>query len=627
MNYVSNINKEKFISVIQKYVSHNINGFSLDEALETLHFYAIYGLSETQEFSRLLEIVNTLEVDNSMTEITNYQRELLTDINVFLSLKYPESSTKDQKSSNVLTPHLQLFLRAQNLADKPDLSEYKIIDPLKELISHGIKKSVNVKFSNLLPSSVKKLTKEYQPTVFYRNQEDKIGIFVGDGEMISLDENELSTVHKFRFQLLENLYPDIKCRGVSYHQFLDVDFRTAQLSFKSNNYLEVILEDINVQNKPIKALKQVAFALVNDFNALLQAQPEQLPKNIDYEFFFEQLEQFFSTEKEFSGVLEKEQRLNYSDKLKYRLAYLHSAFLRTSQETRSKVDQLSQSQFGKDFTGLLHAIKDTLVSKKNSTPEKQEIISPKWAGLMYGEQLPTNDVSTIGQKNIDKELVNYPFLWDADYHNYNDWRDRLENSFNKNNINFNNLEVPKNFHGEKRVPTGLIPNGQRLRNSIQPLSFPWNWEVLSYRMPLDYFKKFLASEIDNLVFQKPISEEHQLMTNLQNLKVEWKATLNESQISNKLVELDFIEELIQEHLGHQPKTPYEEFSVLCERDPEEYMRYYEKLSRGWLLKDHYANFFYNEGFKKSEAQSIKEEYERKSQEIFEVRFVQQVLKY
>ena len=82
---------------------------------------------------------------------------------------------------------------------------------------------------------------------------------------------------------------------------------------------------------------------------------------------------------------------------------------------------------------------------------------------------------------------------------------------------------------------------------------------LATTLPQPFFKKLIVSEIDNLLHQKPVDEQIELFSNLQNLKAEWKSTLTDSQLANKLVEFDFIEQLIAEHVDPKSRPPYDSF--------------------------------------------------------------------
>lgn len=403
--------------------------------------------------------------------------------------------------------------------------------------------------------------------------------------------------------MLERLYPEIAYQVIGYKQFLDIDYKNVKINFAQQVDFEAILEKLAPQNKHSHVLENVFTSLLNEFN-----------ERAEIRSFFEQLQNYFAAEKEYASTFIQEHKILLADRLKYRLAHLYDAYRSSNEATQSRISALIHEQSGKDFLKFLQEIKDSLNAQTPKRPSNQEIVPLTWHGVVYGEEVAVEN-NPQAKKDINKEIINYPFLWDSEYHTYDDWRNVLNKSLNRNNLDFATLDAPKHYHGEKRAPQGLIPNVSKLRNSLKTHSFPWNWEAFSYKLPQEFFKKFLYSEINNLSYQQPLTQEQQAIANLQNLKVEWKATLSDAQIVNKLVELDFIEELISEHIGQTKPAALSKNSILPQRDAQAYMDYLEKLSRTWILKDHYASFFFNQGFKEERVKSLKQEYDTIQQQI------------
>jgi len=598
LNYLSSFDKSAFLPKIVGYISQHHAQFTVEEALEALHFLAIHNLHEAKEFSSLLKIVNTLEVDNTLTGTNTYQRELLYDLSLFLD-QYRAKNPNAAK----LTAHLELLLKTQTYTTEFRESAQRYKDPLKDLIVQGVQKSLTRESVKITPSNLKKLPEEYHPDLFYTSQNKNIGLFVGEGNLISSDENEVSATYQFRCRVLEALHPDVVYKVIGYKQFLDIDYKNAKINFAPQVDFEAILEKLAPQNKHSHILENVFTSLLKEFN-----------ERAEIRSFFEQLQNYFAAEKEYASTFVQEHKLLLADRLKYRLAHLYDAFRSSNEATQSRISALIQQQSGKDFLRFLQEIKDNLNAQ---APKRQEITPLSWHGVVYGEEVAIES-SSKDRKDINKEIINYPFLWDSEYHTYEDWKNVLDKSLNRNNVDFTTLEAPKHYHGERRVPQGLIPNLSKLRNSLKTHSFPWNWEAFSYKLPQQFFKKFLYSEINNLSSQQPLTQEQQAIANLQNLKVEWKATLSDAQIVNKLVELDFIEELISEHIGQTKPATSSKDSVIPQRDAQAYVEYLEKLSRTWILKDHYASFFFNQGFKHEQVKALKEEFDAKQKQILNV---------
>lgn len=90
----------------------------------------------------------------------------------------------------------------------------------------------------------------------------------------------------------------------------------------------------------------------------------------------------------------------------------------------------------------------------------------------------------------------------------------------------------------------------------------------------------------NFLDNKVISEVR-LIASLQNLKYNLKRFLTDQEISEKVLNMEFIQNLIQSHLSPVKNQSCEKLS----RDPNSYIRFLEKTQNVKLESDHYINYF------------------------------------
>lgn len=150
-------------------------------------------------------------------------------------------------------------------------------------------------------------------------------------------------------------------------------------------------------------------------------------------------------------------------------------------------------------------------------------------------------------KSIVPELLDRNFLTFDDYHQYDDWKQKLEKSFDQ----FNLLQVsPKttentpsgplklyfdeNMH-KRRVPLGIFPLPNQKRTILQNPSTEAPIKKISdeyakyERDPIDFMVQKELDLVESGHFSK-VNNELQMIVNLQNVKQSLKADYTDGQI-------------------------------------------------------------------------------------------------
>lgn len=60
------------------------------------------------------------------------------------------------------------------------------------------------------------------------------------------------------------------------------------------------------------------------------------------------------------------------------------------------------------------------------------------------------------------------------------------------------IKTERENHYEINNKIGIIPKPENARNFIRPFSYPWNWEVYSFRYPAEVRKKLIYEDAKHL---------------------------------------------------------------------------------------------------------------------------------
>lgn len=127
--------------------------------------------------------------------------------------------------------------------------------------------------------------------------------------------------------------------------------------------------------------------------------------------------------------------------------------------------------------------------------------------------------------------------------------------------------------------------------------------------------------------RKPITKEIRMITNLQNIKNSLKKTHSDREILSFISHLDFVDDLISDHLSSlsKPSTPKSSKTKFVERNASNYRKFHKNLD---VLKDKYdpfTNFYLKEAGFKDYTRNVLPEQIRKSRTKEEKQFYQETL--
>lgn len=183
----------------------------------------------------------------------------------------------------------------------------------------------------------------------------------------------------------------------------------------------------------------------------------------------EQLNQVFEQEQVAAGI----------DELKLQLLKLVLMYQNALEPLEKTLVEGCVPDGQKSFNSF---IAEDLVKQLNATKKaiaRKEKPPRFWNGVRQEVELPADTISYKTQlkpKSILPELLNQRFLWHEKYHHYDDWEQKMKDSYDQ----FNLLELPKkggkdapslyfdpvNFN--RRIPNGIYPDAKSPRVVLMP---------------------------------------------------------------------------------------------------------------------------------------------------------------
>ena len=133
---------------------------------------------------------------------------------------------------------------------------------------------------------------------------------------------------------------------------------------------------------------------------------------------------------------------------------------------------------------------------------------------------------------------------------------------------------------------------KRERNQLRPLSFRWYWEDSFLKQSNENKEKIENFETIANASQRDFSDDEKFIINLQNFKYEIKRNLSLEALGEFLVNSDFIEGLLKEHVnqhrgGVQSITT--EIPRYCKRDPTDLLKFNENRRENDISRQSYGN--------------------------------------
>ena len=221
-------------------------------------------------------------------------------------------------------------------------------------------------------------------------------------------------------------------------------------------------------------------------------------------------------------------------------------------------------------------------------------------------------------KDIAPELLNHRFLRYESYHHYDDWENKMRETYDQ----FNLLEIPENgkdsptfYFNDKtfnrRVPRGIFPDAKSPRIVLRQPGTDLLAQDKSLADPMTKFERSPMKEMvkNELVKNAELAHlmpnsEMKTICNLQSIKHSLKSDVSDHKICDLLFnKLSFTDKLIEEHLSSKPTQGGA--AVFVDRDPESYREFLNKQmsSKGEVVSP-YDHFWMREALKKGNPEEI-----------------------
>jgi hypothetical protein len=201
-------------------------------------------------------------------------------------------------------------------------------------------------------------------------------------------------------------------------------------------------------------------------------------------------------------------------------------------------------------------------------------LSTNWIGSRISAEIPLTkkDITEDNlQKDLSAEMINEKFMFVEDYFHYKDWEEKLRREYDSLNLMINPKLNDLLFYSRNskasmaRFPTGIFPDpkGKRkpssqfvkaistkseLRGAInQPLNAKSKDKYALFLKNPEQF--ILERELEKGKWKEEVNSEIEMIVNLQNIKNGLKKECSVKEIVNKVLSMEFIEILAQEHLN------------------------------------------------------------------------------
>ena len=602
-------------------LSQDVSFNTSDKLIHSLHFLCVHDLANTSPLlGPLVKKLNTIEYGLVFEELNPELLPLLHDISYYFKL----FSTADA----TLSPHLTHILQANpRISEKQYFKEHDFVDPLRDLLLMTLKKLLPT--SGTFGSAQLDYMPDYLKGDLYfggNTKGQKLLLFL-KGQEAGGFSGSITALLDYRTKIIQKYDAKVQPHVLNYLQAFKINFQEADVELLDDSPLFTgLISELSQRSTNFQSLKSFITSALKHIEGLENRivvdkkittwQKMDLQHGIQFaDGFIREIHRFYELDRKSAAAAEDASRTLLNDKIKYQLAVLSSLWNTMPSTLKSQLDSLFKSQVSgaQDFSDLLLKLKDDYPSQ--ATTQQQA----PWMGVRFGLELPGKLVASQStEKDLAPEVLNHQFMMDSNYHHYNTWRAKFDENMNSHNLNLNveGADHSQNFHDEKRSVSGVTPRGDRPRNAIRPVSFPWNWEYYCFEFPKDSMKQLMRKELIDLRVQPEYDTQLKFMANLQNLKFAMRSELSSGEIGGLLPKLQLVQSLIASHLGQSSgkRTEGEEVT----RNPNDYVEFLEHQSRVWIFKDRYANFILEEAGRREEIKQMYQELQENDQLLFQV---------
>lgn len=598
------------------YISANWVSFDLEASTLSLLCISLYKLDEKafnllpnllNQFYETLEGQQELETLRSTLTSHIFDVKMLLDSNNHFGFKGYDDKEKKFAGFQMIKPGFG----DNNPEQNPVLNEFLLVLKRNLELERGIT-DINA-FKSL---KFNQFSRDYQPQLFTSLLEGSLyrAVFFLDTIQLDWEGNNLKEIWRLRFKTLETLEPTLKCDYISsnlVYQFGN-DQKTVFLKPKSllNGLINKILKGNDVF-EPLKGLNGFSKVLMRFYNRNRKEIKGYKDRAILLKVVGELNEAGLMIKKANLASF-KMLRGHYMEKSKLLLFLGYKAIHLLSKNLRKKLlKEINHvSPKGTQYTTIKSFYKSLILSLKSSetteTSSIKDILNENpWLGRRLSNELTAKTFNKEdATKDLDYEIIDLGFYNDKSYHQYKDWKQRLS-SLTHNNLAF---ITPRLFstclfssNQESKVSDviGVIPEGNRLRDMIKPLSYRLMWEENLYQKSKGDNEKVKRYEGLAGVCQENIDKETRFIMNLQNFKYVLKKDFEVKEIGTLLNEFKFIDELIKEHLEGDLELNSKGFQKKVRRKGKDFIGYLNHPLRGAFIND-YTRFMLKAALKKED---------------------------
>jgi hypothetical protein len=513
----------------------------VDRLSDTELCEALWGLCSSNQYSSptFNKLLDNLNRQNISQDFLNDNSTLLNDIRAALEIEGPGISALSQSVQDAFAVSRQFqFLPSLDVT----------YDPVKPLVVPSVRGMMGQEISQEEASILHaQLQAKVDPETLPFRFDDLlvfngkiIPVFVEGYEGFSQDSKVLGNI-RMRIRLMKKL--GFSPLALPIYELVDLNYENGKMKFREGNRVMDIFQEAagtfrnflepsnTVVEKLIKYLRNQELK-----NSKVDPQLFILLKQILTLYKIQSISKLTPDQPSFNQSLED---------LKIQLLRLKCSYedLKPANQQLINLMTSNYSSFP-TFPDLLKSINESILI------EPSEPIFQPWMGTRLSVEL-----LDCGKKDITPELINQNFLWLENYHHYKDWEIILNTSYPLAVDMLIETEALSNrfFFGARRQQEGILPKS-----------------------------------LDHNSLKLSIPAEARLIANLQNIKYQLKRSLTDNEILSKVLNLEILDKLIDEHLTNPPAA---EAPKLLNRDPQSYIQFKMDQDRVMLDSDPYINFY------------------------------------
>lgn len=589
------------VTPLVSYLEGNYANFDLEAT--ALSFLALGIYKPTESPKCLPELFNQfkacLEGEQTLHRFSTSLANNINDVKMLISSNQFKIPGVSEENIQALTKFFAGFEKMNITGDNVPEKNPILADFLKLLRKNTENENIYYELQEL---EFQYLNQNYKPHIFTRkqekgNQSTRNAIFLLDSNQNPLEGPNVKEIWKLRFSFIENICKNIKCFWIPSNVLYQINEKNQEIKLKGSEELNSLIEQIVSTQKGIDYLASVRkFSKV--FSSFYDHNKKKLTDFRDSAVVLKitaNLSEIFRLSRKLSFITFESLSSHYFEQIKVLLFETHRFARLLSRPMKKKLLKLIEKDFDQKFSTfrsffrfLCKNLTETVPLQEKPKQNPTFLQESLWLGKRLSQELIGVPSETV--KNINYEIVDLGFYNDHSYHQYPQWK-KLYQQFTDNNLLFvgprifSNVLFSSNPQTKVLEMVGAIPEPSKVRNVIKPLSYRLNWEKEFYQVGPQTMKS--DDKNDNLAAQcqPKISKEMEFIVNLQNLKYVIKKNMSVDEIGKLLIDFQFIDELIGDHLNNT-REEFEKFGRKLKRKGKDILKYQNHPFRGSFTNDY-----------------------------------------